>query len=165
MSTIAPAPPTTARMIVAGPDVPGAAQILTPEALEFVATLHELFAARRHEILQARQRARALIEDGVDPDFLPETRHMSTSDPAMRVKSRKPDAAKFSTASFVSSARSSAVPQMVKAIRCGRWDTIATTRSCVAGSSVSIIDPQRRQNSRTFSTAIGSLPGSGVTMQ
>ena len=76
MSTIAPAPPTTARMIVAGPDVPGAAQILTPEALEFVATLHELFAARRHEILQARQRARALIEDGVDPDFLPETRHI-----------------------------------------------------------------------------------------
>src|SRR5690606_24070146 len=76
MSTIAPAPPTTARMIVAGPDVPGAAQILTPEALEFVASLHERFAARRHEILQARQRARALIEDGVDPDFLPETRHI-----------------------------------------------------------------------------------------
>ncbi|PFG36290.1 malate synthase [Flavimobilis soli] len=76
MSTIAPAPPTTARMIVAGPDVPGAAQILTPEALEFVASLHERFAARRHEILQARQRARALIEDGVDPDFLPETRHV-----------------------------------------------------------------------------------------
>ena len=39
---------------------------------------------------------------------------------AMRVKSRKPPAANFSTASLVSSAKSSAVPQMVKAIRCGK---------------------------------------------
>jgi hypothetical protein len=42
---------------------------------------------------------------------------------------------------------------------------MATILSCVAGSSVSTMLPQRRQNSFTRSTAAGSVSGSGVSMQ
>ena len=52
---------------------------------------------------------------------------------------------------------------MVKAIRCGRCDTIASTRSWCAGSMRSIIEPQRRHSSSTFATAASSVPGGGVS--
>ncbi|QIK82788.1 malate synthase A [Sanguibacter sp. HDW7] len=55
---------------------PRGEEILTPDALDFVAELHDRFAARRHDLLVERQRARQMIEDGIDPDFLPETRHV-----------------------------------------------------------------------------------------
>ncbi|BDZ40983.1 malate synthase [Paraoerskovia sediminicola] len=49
-------------------------EILTPEALAFLADLHEAFAGRRHDLLVARQRRRADIAGGTDPDFLASTR-------------------------------------------------------------------------------------------
>ncbi len=55
------------------------------------------------------------------------------------------------------------MPQMVNAIRCGRWLTIATTRSWCPGSIASTVLPQRRHSSITRSTAPGSAPGNGVT--
>jgi malate synthase len=49
------------------------AAILTPEALAFVATLVQTFAARREELLQQRAQRQAAIDAGQLPDFLPET--------------------------------------------------------------------------------------------
>jgi hypothetical protein len=53
---------------------------------------------------------------------------------------------------------------MVKAIKCGRCDTIATTLSCVSASIRSTIEPRRRQSSAIRSTAAASPPGTGVMM-
>lgn len=54
--------------------------ILTPEALQFLAELHELFQARRLALLQARQERQARINQGQLPDFLPETAAIRQSD-------------------------------------------------------------------------------------
>ncbi|GIJ00424.1 malate synthase [Sediminihabitans luteus] len=59
-------------------------EILTPEALEFLAALHEAFLGRRHELLQERQRRRADVADGIDPDFRACTRPVR-DDPTWRV--------------------------------------------------------------------------------
>ncbi len=49
-------------------------EILTPEALRFVARLARAFEARRRERLQARTARQTELNAGVSPDFLPETR-------------------------------------------------------------------------------------------
>ncbi len=48
-------------------------QILTPEALGFVATLHAEFNARRLELLRKRAERQQAIDAGQLPDFLPKT--------------------------------------------------------------------------------------------
>lgn len=48
-------------------------EILTPEALAFLTRLHDQFAGRRHERLDARMQQRKHIENGRDLKFLPET--------------------------------------------------------------------------------------------
>lgn len=77
------------RIEVLGPEVPGSAQILTPEALDFLTELHVEFFARRNELLHDRQRRRARVSAGVDPDFLPETAHIR-ADPGWRVAGAGP---------------------------------------------------------------------------
>lgn len=64
---------TDAAIAVNGPAVDRQDEILTPEALAFVAALHRAFAPRRQELLQLRQQRRTKIANGVDPGFLPET--------------------------------------------------------------------------------------------
>ncbi len=49
------------------------AEILTPDALHFVATLARAFEARREELLQKRIQRQAELDAGELPDFLPET--------------------------------------------------------------------------------------------
>ncbi|MFF2119251.1 malate synthase A [Kitasatospora sp. NPDC058184] len=49
-------------------------EILTPEALAFLARLHDRFAARRTALLAERDRRRAELADGGSLDFLPGTR-------------------------------------------------------------------------------------------
>ncbi len=49
-------------------------EILTPEALAFLTRLHDQFAGRRQERLNARMAQRKAIENGRDLRFLPETR-------------------------------------------------------------------------------------------
>jgi malate synthase len=63
----------TREVIVAGSPIPRQDEVLTPEALEFVATLHHAFVGRRQELLQDRQERRGRIANGADPGFLPET--------------------------------------------------------------------------------------------
>src|SRR6266498_4347543 len=52
------------------------AEILTPEALSFVATLSRAFETRREELLQRRAVRQAELNAGKLPDFLPETEHI-----------------------------------------------------------------------------------------
>jgi len=69
-----------AGMEILGPVTPQFAEILTPSALTFVASLHRQFEHRRRELL-ARRGARQLEFDaGKLPDFLPETAHIRESD-------------------------------------------------------------------------------------
>ncbi|KAF9902681.1 hypothetical protein EC991_004639 [Linnemannia zychae] len=51
-----------------------AQEILTPEALLFVATLHRTFNATRKTLLQKRVLRQQQIDQGILPDFLPETK-------------------------------------------------------------------------------------------
>jgi malate synthase len=50
------------------------AQILTPEALTFVARLHRKFEPRRQELLAARALRQTEFDKGALPDFLPQTK-------------------------------------------------------------------------------------------
>ncbi|MFC8923562.1 malate synthase A [Cellulosimicrobium sp. NPDC057127] len=59
-------------------------EILTPEALDFLAVLHDRFLARRHELLMDRQQRRQDVANGIDPDFRAETRPVR-DDPSWRV--------------------------------------------------------------------------------
>ena len=59
-------------------------EVLTPDALEFVATLHRATAERRQELMQARHTRRGQIASGQDPRFLPETAEIR-NDPNWRV--------------------------------------------------------------------------------
>src|SRR5437016_13666349 len=49
------------------------AQMLAPEALEFLATLHREFNPRRLELLAQRKRRQQTLDRGEMPGFLPET--------------------------------------------------------------------------------------------
>jgi len=51
-------------------------EVLTPDALSFIAKLHRATADRRQELLQARRTRRADIAAGADPRFLRETEHI-----------------------------------------------------------------------------------------
>lgn len=51
-------------------------EILTHDALAFLAKLHRAFEPRRQELLQMRRERQARIDAGEMPDFLPETRHI-----------------------------------------------------------------------------------------
>jgi malate synthase len=48
--------------------------ILTPEALGFVAALHEKFSSRREALLKTRAERQVRLDRGELPDFLPETK-------------------------------------------------------------------------------------------
>ncbi len=57
-----------------GPHLPRQEEILTPEALEFLAMLHRRFNSRRRDLLANRAEVRRRIAEGWTPGFLPETR-------------------------------------------------------------------------------------------
>src|SRR6185503_20628130 len=59
---------------VSGRVSPEFAEILTPEALEFVAKLHRRFEPRRQELLAARAKRQIEFDRGVLPDFLEQTK-------------------------------------------------------------------------------------------
>jgi len=55
-------------------------EILTPQALEFVATLQRRFNGRRKELLAKRAERQKRFDAGENPDFLPETTNIRESD-------------------------------------------------------------------------------------
>jgi malate synthase len=65
---------------ITGAVTPEFAEILTPEALGFVATLEREFGPRRQELLRLRAQRQAEYDAGKLPDFLPETASIRESD-------------------------------------------------------------------------------------
>ncbi|HSA52199.1 MAG TPA: malate synthase A [Yinghuangia sp.] len=65
---------------VTGGAVPRGDEVLTPEALDFVADLHRRFEGRRTELLAKRRERRAEIARTGRLDFLPETRGIREAD-------------------------------------------------------------------------------------
>jgi malate synthase len=64
-------------------------EILTPEALRFLARLHDAFSGRRHDRLAARMEQRQAIDNGRDLRFLAETAAVR-NDPSWRVAGAGP---------------------------------------------------------------------------
>src|ERR1051326_4785022 len=56
------------------PDSPAYAEILTPEAVQFLTKLQSHFGATRKDLLARRAQRQLDLAAGVKPDFLPETR-------------------------------------------------------------------------------------------
>ncbi len=71
---------TTKRIEILGKEVEGIDEILTLEALDFVASLHHHFDKRRRELLQARQFRQEKLDSGATLDFLPETKTIREGD-------------------------------------------------------------------------------------
>lgn len=65
---------------VAGPRVPRAEEVLTPEAVAFVVGLHRTFESRRQELLARRRARRVEIAQAGTLDFLPETAEIRAAD-------------------------------------------------------------------------------------
>jgi len=59
---------------------PEFAEILTPQALDFIASLQRAFGSRRNELLQKRKELQLEIDEGKKLDFLPETENIRKSD-------------------------------------------------------------------------------------
>ena len=66
-------PTTPDGVEVVGRMAPGYEEVLTPEALGFVADLVRNFGERRDELLARRREQQALFDAGELPDFLEET--------------------------------------------------------------------------------------------
>ena len=66
-------PSVRSKLEIAGSVGAGYREILTPEALEFLAQLSLQFEARRVQLLERRQLRQAELDSGKLPDFLPET--------------------------------------------------------------------------------------------
>ncbi|MEA2629363.1 MAG: malate synthase [Chloroflexota bacterium] len=63
-----------------GPVSGRAAEVLTPEALDFVASLQDKFGARRLELLKLRDERQARLDAGEMPDFLAATESVRESE-------------------------------------------------------------------------------------
>jgi malate synthase len=68
------------RIEVLGPEVERAEEALTPLALQLLASLHRRFNGRRLELLSARARRQAELDDGAMPQFLRETAQVREQD-------------------------------------------------------------------------------------
>ena len=65
---------------VAGASVPGMADVLTPDALAFLADLQATFGPRRERLLQIRRDRQAEIDEGAELDFGPPTAELRAAD-------------------------------------------------------------------------------------
>lgn len=81
-STTQPTPLTDlpSGMTITAPVTGAQREILTPEALAFVADLHRRFEGRRQELMAAREARQERLDAGERPDFLPETAHVREGD-------------------------------------------------------------------------------------
>ncbi len=62
-----------AGVVITGVVTPSVGQVLTPSAVDFVATLHRRFNARRRALLAARGERQTAINQGAQPGFLAST--------------------------------------------------------------------------------------------
>ena len=75
---------------VLGPAVPGSAEVLTPDALAFLAALHHEFEPRRQQALAGRRARQEAIDGGAALGLLAETASVRL-DPSWRVVAPPPD--------------------------------------------------------------------------
>ncbi len=68
-----------APVVIKGPMGPRYSEVLTKDALAFVAELHAKFDGRRRELLKMREAYQARLDSGKLPDFLPETKKVRES--------------------------------------------------------------------------------------
>ena len=61
---------------ILGPITADYSEILTPEAVAFVARLQRAFGERRNELLRRRAERQKQLDAGILPDFLPDTVHI-----------------------------------------------------------------------------------------
>jgi malate synthase A len=73
-------PPAAAGLTVHGPMGPGYDEILTPDALAFVAELARAAEPRRAELLERRREVQRRLDEGWRPDFLAETAEVRAGD-------------------------------------------------------------------------------------
>jgi malate synthase len=71
---------TTEQIVLKGPNDGRSTEVLTPDALAFVARLQSEFGDRRLELLRMRDERQARVDAGEMPDFLPTTRSVRESD-------------------------------------------------------------------------------------
>ncbi|TLZ26203.1 MAG: hypothetical protein E6K27_08630, partial [Gammaproteobacteria bacterium] len=62
--------PSGPKLEVLGPKLERSEEVLTPLALQLLASLHRRFNPRRLELLAARAKRQAEFDDGALPDFL-----------------------------------------------------------------------------------------------
>ncbi len=72
--------PAGPRVEILGPYVERSEEVLTPLALQLLASLHRRCNARRLELLAARARRQEALDSGVMPDFLAATAEVRASD-------------------------------------------------------------------------------------
>jgi malate synthase len=72
-------PTTVSGVEITGP-TEGYEDVLTEDAMAFLAELHRRFDGRRRELLQAREERQRELDDGGTLDFLPETREVREGD-------------------------------------------------------------------------------------
>ena len=73
-------PHSTSTTHVSGAPSPSSSEILTPEALTFIANLHSTFNATREQLLERRATRQAELDAGEAPDFLPGTADVRNGD-------------------------------------------------------------------------------------
>src|SRR6202163_3417366 len=71
---------TTAQVVIKGPNEGRAPEVLTSDALAFVARLQRQFGNRRLELLRQRDERQARLDAGESPQFLADTQSVRTSD-------------------------------------------------------------------------------------
>jgi malate synthase len=71
---------TTEQVEVKGPVAGRAREVLTPEALDFVARLQREFGGRREQLLRARDERQVRLDAGEMPDFLDSTKSVRESE-------------------------------------------------------------------------------------
>jgi malate synthase len=71
---------TTEQIVLKGPNQGRSTEVLTPEALAFVARLQREFGERRLELLRKRDERQARLDAGEMPQFLAETKSVRESD-------------------------------------------------------------------------------------
>jgi malate synthase len=72
--------PAGPKVEILGQAVERSGEVLTPLALQLLASLHRRFNARRLELLNARRERQLLLDDGALPDFLQQTAAVRNAD-------------------------------------------------------------------------------------
>src|SRR6266540_2596062 len=130
---------------VLGPTEPRFDEILTDEALAFVAGLQREFGGRRAELLEARDERQVRLDDGERPDFLQATR--SVREAEWRVAPAPPDLRDRRVEITGPTDREMVINALNSGARCfmaDLEDANSPTWSNMVGGQVSIADAVRR---------------------